>query len=119
MAFIPPIDPAIITVRSQSKHSKAIRHRASPSTPSTESAGTRQSVRKISEVGEDRQPSLSNSRPTPKPDVSVGTTNAVTDNASTVTPPAGWEIGDQLGSSWNADLPLAATNYGVAVSTTP
>lgn len=48
-----------------------------------------------------------------------GTTNAVTDNASTITPPAGWDIGNQLGASWNANLPLAATTYGVAVSTTP
>ena len=36
-----------------------------------------------------------------------------------MTPPAGWDIGDQLGSSWNANLPLAATTYGVAVSTSP
>ena len=48
-----------------------------------------------------------------------GTTNAVTDNASAVTPPAGWDIGNQLGSSWNANLPLAATTYGIAVSTAP
>jgi hypothetical protein len=48
-----------------------------------------------------------------------GTTNAVTDNLSTVTPPAGWDIGNQLGSSWYANLPLAATTYGVPVSTTP
>ena len=48
-----------------------------------------------------------------------GTTNAVTDNASAVTPPAGWDIGNQPGSSWNANLPLAATTYGIAVSTTP
>jgi hypothetical protein len=49
----------------------------------------------------------------------VGTTNAVTDNYSTIVPPAGWDIGNQLGSSWAANLPLAATTYGVAVSTTP
>ena len=48
----------------------------------------------------------------------VGTTNAVTDNYSAITPPAGWDIGNQLGSSWSANLPLAATTYGVAVSTT-
>jgi hypothetical protein len=48
-----------------------------------------------------------------------GTSNAVTDNFSTITPPAGWDIGNQLGSSWSVNLPLAATNYGVAVSTSP
>jgi hypothetical protein len=48
-----------------------------------------------------------------------GTSNAVTDNLSTIAPPAGWEIGDQLGSSWYANLPLAATNYGVAVAAMP
>jgi hypothetical protein len=48
-----------------------------------------------------------------------GTTNALTDNFSTITPPAGWDIGNQLGLSWAANLPLAATTYGVAVSTTP
>jgi len=31
----------------------------------------------------------------------------------------GWEIGDHLGSSWYANLPLAATNYGVAITATP
>jgi hypothetical protein len=48
-----------------------------------------------------------------------GTTNAVTDNFSAVTPVTGWDIGNQLGTSWAANLPLAATTYGAAVSTTP
>ena len=48
-----------------------------------------------------------------------GSTNAVTDNLSTVTPPAGWDIGNQLGSSWYANLPLAATTYGAPVSDQP
>src|SRR3954447_9069724 len=74
---MPPTDDASITVRSQSKHSNAIRHSASPSTPSTDDAGTRQSVSTISEVGDERQPSLSSSRPTEKPGVFVSTTNAV------------------------------------------
>ena len=46
-------------------------------------------------------------------------TNAVTDNLAALTPPAGWDIGNQLGTSWFQNLPLAATTYGVAVSTTP
>ncbi|HEY5084665.1 MAG TPA: hypothetical protein VII48_09095, partial [Rhizomicrobium sp.] len=46
-------------------------------------------------------------------------TNAVTDNLSTLTPPAGWDIGNQLGTFWYQNLPLAATTYGIAVSTTP
>lgn len=49
----------------------------------------------------------------------VGTTNAVTDNLSTLAPPAGWDIGNQLGTSWFQNLPLAATTYGVPVSATP
>jgi hypothetical protein len=49
----------------------------------------------------------------------VGTTNAVTDNLSTLTPPAGWDIGNQLGTSWFQNLPLAATTYGIPVSATP
>ena len=49
----------------------------------------------------------------------VGTTNAVTDNLATLTPPAGWDIGNQLGTSWFQNLPLAATTYGIPVSATP
>jgi hypothetical protein len=38
--------------------------------------------------------------------------------ASATTPPAGWDIGDRIGSSWNANLPPAAATYGFAESTT-
>jgi hypothetical protein len=43
----------------------------------------------------------------------------VTDNFAALTPPAGWDIGNQLGSSWFVNMPLAATTYGFAVSTSP
>src|SRR6476661_3285739 len=77
VARIPPMEPAIITVRSQSKHSNATFHSASPSTLRMLLAGTRQSCRWISAVGDERQPILSSSRPTTKPGVLVSTQKAV------------------------------------------
>src|SRR3954447_21792865 len=74
---MPPMDPAIMTVRSQSKHSNATRHSASPSVLRMLLAGTLQSCRWISAVGDDRQPILSSSRPTTKPGVVVSTQKAV------------------------------------------
>ena len=50
----------------------------------------------------------------------IGSGNAVTDNASTVMPPTGWDIGSQLtGVTWNVNYPLAQTQYGLSVSTSP
>ena len=49
----------------------------------------------------------------------MGSGNAVTDNAASVTPPTGWDIGNQLGTAWNMNYPIAATTYGLAVSTSP
>jgi hypothetical protein len=49
----------------------------------------------------------------------TGSGNAVTDNAASVAPPSGWDIGKQVGSSWNINDPLAATTYGLAISTSP
>jgi len=46
----------------------------------------------------------------------IGTGNAVTDNAASVTPPAGWNIGSDLGSGWLWNFPLRATTAGVALS---
>jgi hypothetical protein len=51
------------------------------------------------------------------PGSGIGSGNAVTDNASSVTPPTGWDIGNQLGSTYSVNYPLASTPYGIAVST--
>lgn len=45
--------------------------------------------------------------------------NAVTDNFSTLTPPAGWNPGRDLGSGWTLNFPLAATFTGIPLSSTP
>ena len=45
--------------------------------------------------------------------------NAVTDNAGTVTRPAGWDIGADLGSGWDWNLPVQATNTPIQLSDSP
>jgi hypothetical protein len=49
----------------------------------------------------------------------IGRGDAVTDNAASVAPPLNWNIGSDLGSAWNINLPLQATTYPITLSDTP
>lgn len=49
----------------------------------------------------------------------IGRGDAVTDNLSSLTPPAGWSMGDDLGAAFAIDMPLQATAYGVPLATMP
>jgi hypothetical protein len=52
----------------------------------------------------------------------IGRGNAVTDNLSLVTPPAGWNIAADLGSGWSLNMPLhvpMATASGVVLTDSP
>ncbi len=48
----------------------------------------------------------------------IGRGDAVTDNAASLVPPANWNIGGDLGTAWNINLPLQATNYPITLSDT-
>lgn len=48
----------------------------------------------------------------------IGRGNAVTDNFASLTMPAGWAAGTELGSSWAVNCPLAATFTGLPLSAT-
>jgi len=51
----------------------------------------------------------------------IGRGNAVTDNLASVTPPAGWNIAGDLGSSWSLNMPVHIpmnTSSGVVLSDT-
>ncbi|HVC59663.1 MAG TPA: hypothetical protein VND19_04765 [Acetobacteraceae bacterium] len=52
----------------------------------------------------------------------MGRGNSVTDNLATVTPPAGWNIIGDLGSTWSLNMPVnvpMATSSGVVLSDSP
>ena len=52
----------------------------------------------------------------------IGRGNVVTDNLASVTSPAGWDIGADLGDAWRQNMPVHApmsSNSGVVLSDTP
>jgi hypothetical protein len=48
----------------------------------------------------------------------IGRGDAITDNWAVLTPPANWDIGNDLGSSWAVNFPLQATAYPIVLSNT-
>lgn len=48
----------------------------------------------------------------------IGRGDAVTDNLAMLAPPAGWDMGAELGSGFAINMPLQATAYGIPLSAT-
>jgi hypothetical protein len=49
----------------------------------------------------------------------IGRGDAVTDNFSTLSWPAGWDMATDLGEAWAINFPIQATTYGIALSSSP